>query len=213
MIGFTIAAALTATAILLVPGTALGWLLARREWPGKTLVETLITLPLVVPPVATGLILLRLFGARGPLGALLRRIGVDVVFTWKAVVMAMTVMALPLFVRHARVAIEEVSIRYEQIARTLGAGEPRVLWTITLPMAARGLAAGAAIAFARALGEFGATVMVAGNIPGETSTIALSIFNAVQLGHDAEASRLAAVSIAIAFAAVWTSERLIRRRR
>jgi molybdate transport system permease protein len=166
-----------------------------------------------MPPVATGLILLELLGRRGVIGAQLHRLGIDVVFTWRAVVVAMSVMAFPLFVRSARVAFEQVSRRYEEIARTLGAGEPRVFLPITMPLAARGLAGGAVLAFARALGEFGATVLVAGNIPGQTSTISVSIYNLVQLGRDAQAMRLLGVSVLIAFAAVWTSEMLIRSRR
>ena len=213
VIAFTIAMALLATALLLVPGTYLAWLLARRQWRGKTIVETLVTLPLVMPPVATGLILLELFGRRGPIGAPLHRVGIDIVFTWRAVVLAMTVMALPLFVRTARVAFEQVSRRYEEIARTLGAGEARVFFTITMPLASRGIVAGAVIAFARALGEFGATILVAGNIPGKTSTLAVSIYSFVQLGEDRAAMSLLFVSVIIAFAAVLTSEILVRRAR
>lgn len=209
----TIQSAALATAALLLPGTAVAWLLARGDWRGKSVVETLVALPLVIPPVATGLILLKLFGRRGPIGAVLHRAGIDVVFTWRAVVLAMSVMALPLFVRSARIAFEEVSHRFEQIARTLGASESRVFLTVTLPLAARGIVGGAVLAFARALGEFGATVLVAGNIPGKTSTLSLSIYNLVQLGKDNEAMTLLAISVAIAFAAVWTSERLLRRTR
>jgi molybdate transport system permease protein len=211
MIAFTIRSALAATVIVAVPGTPLAWLLARGSWRGKSIVETLVTLPLVLPPVATGLLLLQLFGRRGVVGAALHRAGIDVVFTWRAVVLAMSVMALPLFVRSARVAFEQVSARYEDIARTLGASDLRVFFTITLPLARRGIAGGALLAFARSLGEFGATIMVAGNIPGRTSTIAVSIYDLVQLGRDASALRLAAISVAIALAAVWTSERLLRR--
>lgn len=212
MIAFTIRAALGATALLIVPGTLVAWLLARRDWRGKSVVETLVALPLVIPPVATGLILLELLGRRGPIGSILHRAGIDVVFTWRAVVAAMSVMAFPLFVRSARFAFEQVSRRYEEIARTLGASEWRVFFTVTLPLAKRGIVGGSLLAFARALGEFGATVLVAGNIPGRTSTIAVSIYNAVQLGQDDQAMHLLAVSVAIAFGAVWTSEWLLRRR-
>jgi len=135
VIAFTIEMALVATALLLVPGTLIAWLLARRAWRGKALVETFVMLPLVMPPVATGLILLQLFGRRGVIGS---RLGFDVIFTWRAVVLAMTVMAFPLFVRTARVAFEQVSRRYEDIARNLGASETRVFFTITLPLASRG---------------------------------------------------------------------------
>ena len=213
MILFTIEMALLATALLLVPGTLIAWLLARRAWRGKSLIETLVMLPLVMPPVATGLILLQLFGRRGPIGAALHRIGIDVVFTWRAVIIAMTVMAFPLFVRTARVAFEHVSRRYEEIARTLGASETRVFFTITLPLASRGIVAGAVIAFARALGEFGATILVAGNIPGRTSTIATSIYTLVQLGDDRAAMSLLIVSVVIAFGAIFASELLLRKAR
>lgn len=205
--------ALAATALLLIPGTAIAWLLARRDWRGKTIVETLVALPLVMPPVATGLILLELFGRRGAIGGPLHRAGIDVVFTWRAVVIAMMVMAFPLFVRTARVAFEQVSRRYEEIARTLGASERRVFFTITLPLAKRGLVAGAVIAFARAVGEFGATILVAGNIPGRTSTLAVSIYSLVQLGDDRAAFALLIVSVFIAFAAIFASELLMRRAR
>jgi len=134
------------------------------------------------------------------------------VFTWRAVVIALAVMSFPLLVRTARVAFQEVNPRLEQIARTLGAGELRVFFTVSLPLAGRGIVAGTLLAFARALGEFGATIMVAGNIPGRTSTIALSIYENVLLGHDSAAFRLLAVSVAMAFAAVWASEFLMRRR-
>jgi len=210
VIAFTIEMALAATILLLVPGTLIAWLLARRGWRGKTLVETIVMLPLVMPPVATGLILLQLFGRRGPIGS---RLGFDVIFTWRAVVLAMSVMAFPLFVRTARVAFEQVNRRYEDIARTLGASEARVFFTITLPLAARGLIAGAVIAFARALGEFGATILVAGNIPGQTSTIAVSIYTFVQLGEDGAAMSLLAISVGIAFAAILASELLLRKAR
>jgi len=207
IIGFTLGVATLSTAIILPIGTLLAWLLARGRWRGKSLVETLVALPLVMPPVATGLILLKLFGRRGVLGSWLEQVfGVEIVFTWRAVVIAMAVMSFPLLVRAARVAFEEVNPRFEQIARTLGAGELRVFFTITLPLAARGIVAGTILAFARALGEFGATILVAGNIPGKTSTLSLSIYSFVQLGQDTAAFRLLAISVVIAFAAVWMSE-------
>ena len=210
---FTLGVALLSTLLILPPGVALGWLLARRRWPGKTFVETLVALPLVIPPVATGLILLRLFGRRGPLGVLFQRIlGIEIAFTWKAVVLATAAMSFPLLVRAARVAFEEVPERFEQTARTLGAGPWRVFFTITLPLARRGLLAGCVLAFARALGEFGATVMVAGMIPGETITLALGIYYDVNLGHDSAALGLLAVSLTLAFGALAASEWLSRRR-
>lgn len=209
----TLRVAALSTLAILPFGIALAWLLARREWRGKSLVETLVALPLVVPPVATGLILLKLLGRNGPVGAFFEQtFGWELVFTWRGVAVATAIMAFPLLVRTARVAIEGVNPRLEQVARTLGAGGWRVFATITLPLAARGLVAGAVLAFARGLGEFGATIMVAGYIPGETATLSLSIYHLVELGRDREALVLLAVSVAIAFAAVWVSEWFLRRR-
>lgn len=212
VVTFTVGVATLATLFILPPGLGVAWLLARRRFPGKSLVETLVALPLVMPPVATGLLLLKLLGRRGPVGQLLSRLDLDVVFTWRGVVVAMAVMSFPLLVRGARVAFEEVNPRLEQIARTLGASDARVFVTITLPLAARGILGGTLLAFARALGEFGATILVAGNIPGKTQTLSLSIYNLVQLGRDAQAFRLLGISAAIAFAAVWASERFLRGR-
>ena len=207
VVTFSLGVSALGTLLILPPGMALAWLLARRTWPGKAAVETLVTLPLVLPPVATGLILLRLLGRRGPVGGWLERVlGLEIVFTWRAVVVATAVMSFPLFVRAARVAFEGVPVRLEQVARTLGRGPAAVFVSITLPLAARGLLAGTVLAFARALGEFGATVMVAGNIPGKTATLSLSIYNLVQLGQDEAAFRLLAVSVLIAFVALWTAE-------
>jgi molybdate transport system permease protein len=210
---FTTWAAATGTALTLAPGIALAWLLARRRWRGKTLVETVVALPLVMPPVATGLILLNLLGRRGLVGHWFERIfGAEIVFTWRAVVIATAVMSFPLLVRTARLALESVNPRYEQVARTLGAGAWRTFWTITLPLAARGLGAGAVLAFARALGEFGATMMVAGYIPGRTATLSLSIYHLVELSRENEAWGPLAVSAGLAFGALWLSEALLRRR-
>ena len=165
---FTVATAVLATALMLPPGLALAWLLARGRFRGRVLLETLVSLPLVMPPVATGLVLLGLFAPLGPIGRVLGRMGVDVVFTWKAVVLAMVVMGLPLLVRTVRSGIEQVDRRFEAAAATLGAGPVRVFFTITLPLARPAVVAGAVLGFARALGEFGATVMIAGSIPGST---------------------------------------------
>jgi molybdate transport system permease protein len=214
LVGFSMQMALASLALVLPPGLALAWWLARKDWRGKALVETLVSLPLVLPPVVTGLVLLQLFGRRGPVGSWLHTtFNYDVVFTWRAVVLALATMSLPLFVRAARTAFEEVDVKFEQLARTLGAGEWRVFFTITLPLAKRGVLAGTLLAFARALGEFGATIMVAGNIPGQTTTLPVAIYQAVQTGEDTHAWTLAAVSAVIAFAAVFVSETLIRRRK
>lgn len=212
VISLTLRTAALAAALILPFGVAAAWVLARKRWPGKAIVETIIALPLVMPPVATGLILLKLFGRRGPIGRPLYTAGIEIVFTWRAVVIAMMVMSFPLLVRAARVAFEEVPVRLEQIARTLGATEGRVFFTITLPLATRGVISGLLLAFARSLGEFGATILVAGNIPGRTTTVALSIYNFVQLGEDDEALRLLAFAVIIAFIAVWSAEVITRRR-
>ena len=208
---FTVATALAATALMVPPGLLLAWLFARRQFRGRALAETLVSLPLVMPPVATGLILLMLFAPRGPIGRLLQSAGIEVVFTWKAVVLAMTVMGLPLFVRAARAGIEQVDRRYELVAATLGAAPLRVFVTVTLPLALPALVAGAVLGFARALGEFGATIMIAGSIPGGTRTLSVAIYSFTETGRDRDAMVLLAISAAIAFAALWFSNHLAAR--
>jgi molybdate transport system permease protein len=211
---FTARMAVLSTLLLLPFGLALAWWLARVQWRGKVIAETFITLPLVLPPVVTGLVLLKLFGRRGPVGNWLHEMfGWDVVFTWRAVVIALAVMSLPMFVWAARTAFEEVNPTFEQMGRTLGAGEWRIFFTITLPLAKRGVLAGTMLALARALGEFGATIMVAGNIPGETTTLSVAIYQYVQLGQDAHAWMLAGVSAVLSFVAVLGSACLLRRRK
>jgi molybdate transport system permease protein len=209
--GFTIATAAFATLLMLPPGLFLAWLLARRRFHGRVLIDTAISLPLVMPPVATGLVLLALVAPRGPLGRILERAGVDVVFTWKAVVLAMAVMGLPLFVRTVRAGIEQVDRRYEAAAATLGAGPVRVFFTVTLPLARPSVLAGAVLGFARALGEFGATIMIAGSIPGSTRTLAVAIYSFAETGRDRDAALLVGVSAAIAFVALalanWITSR------
>lgn len=212
IVWFTAWVSALSTILILPFGLAMAWALARRNWPGKSLVETFISLPLVMPPVATGLLLLRLLGRRGAVGSFFHeKLNLDIIFTWRGVLIALGVMSFPLFVRSARVALEEVNPRLEQIARTLGAGDLRVFFTITLPLALRGIIGGMILAFARALGEFGATIMVAGNIPGKTTTLSLSIFQSVQLGEDTNAYRLLGISVVLAFVAVWMSEFLMRK--
>jgi len=214
LVAFSARMAVCSTLLILPVGLALAWLLARRQWPGKAFVETFVSLPLVLPPVVTGLVLLQLFGLHGPLGRwLYARFGLEVVFTWKAVVLALGAMSFPLLVLFARTAVEDVNPALEQMARTLGAGEWRVLWTITLPLARRGILAGVLLAFARALGEFGATIMVAGNIPGRTTTLPVAIYSSVLNGDDTHAWILAGISTAIAFGALWIGERFLRRRK
>jgi molybdate transport system permease protein len=212
VVAFTLGTAAFAVLIILVPGIGLAWLLARKSWRGKAVVETIVALPLVMPPVATGLLLLELLGRRGALGGWLHGFGIEIVFTWKAVVAAMAVMSFPFLVRNARIAFEAVGTRVEQVAATLGASPARVAWTVTLPLAQRGIVAGAVMAFARALGEFGATILVAGNIPGSTTTISTSIYSAILLGHDEQAFGLVVVSIGMAFVAILGGELLLRER-
>jgi molybdate transport system permease protein len=210
IIRLTLLVAFGATLVMLPPGVALAWWLARSRFPGKAVVETLVTLPLVLPPVATGYLLLRLLGRRGLLGGVLERVGVDVIFTWRALVVAMFVMGLPLVVRTARAGFEQGTRRYEQMAETLGAGPFRVFFTISLPLARRSVLAGALLGFSRALGEFGASVVVAGSIPGETRTIALAMYGFLETGRDHDATLLLVASVAIALVAVWLSNRLVR---
>lgn len=207
---FTIWAALAATALMLGPGIAIAWTLARRRAPGRSLLETIVTLPLVMPPVATGLILLWLCGPRGPIGSALAPLGIEIVFTRVAVIVAMAVMGLPLLVRTARTGFEEVAHRYERLAETLGASPWRVFRHVTLPLASRHVTAGALLAFSRALGEFGATIVVAGSIPGRTRTLAVGIYSYMETGQDERAVLLLAVSVAIAFVGVLLSNRLVR---
>lgn len=205
--GFTLLMAALATLVMVPPGVALAWLLARRPFPGRSLVETVVTLPLVVPPVATGLILLQLLGRRGPIGRLLEPLGVEIVFSWRAVVVAMAVMGFPLFVRAARAGFEQVDQRFEGIAATLGARPLRVFWTISLPLAGRSVLAGAVLGFSRAIGEFGATIMIAGALPG-ARTLSVAIYREAELGNDAAATSLMVAAVAIAFVAVHLSNRL-----
>src|SRR3954471_16269837 len=208
---FTIATAAGATVVMIVPGLALAWLLARGRFRGHLLLETLVSLPLVMPPVATGLILLILCSPRGPIGRILAMAGIEVVFTWKAVLLAMAVMGLPLFVRTVKAGIEQVDRRYEAVAATLGAAPLRVFLTITLPLALPSVLAGTMLGFARAIGEFGATIVIAGSIPGATRTLAVAIYTFTETGRDHDAAVLIGVSAAIAFAALWVSNRLIGR--
>ena len=195
---FTLVCAAGATALAVPPGVILAWLLARRKFPGRALIETVVSLPLVMPPVATGLILLMLLSRRGSIGRILAWLGIDVVFTWKAVVLAMATMGLPLLVRTARAGFEQVNARYERVAATLGASPARIFVTVSLPLAWPSVLAGAVLAFARALGEFGATIIVAGNIPGATSTLAVAIYGYAETGQDSLAVALILVSVTVA---------------
>ena len=212
MVLFTIQIALLGTALNLVPGTAAALFLARYRGPGKGAIETVLSLPLVLPPTAVGILLLRALARRGLLGTLLGDLGIEIVFTWKAVLLATMVMSFPLLVRSARTAFEEVDPRLVGIARTLGCSPARAFFRVTLPLAWRGILAGSVLAFSRALGEFGATVMVAGNIPGRTQTLPLAIFHYDQIGRDDRALALVGVTVVLAFVALWSAELVSRRR-
>jgi molybdate transport system permease protein len=207
---FSLGVGLASTLLILPFGIAIAWLFARKEWPLKSVVETIVLLPLVMPPVSTGLILLKIFGRRSPFGYWLYERGVEIVFNWKGVLIAVAVMSFPLLVRSVRTSFAEVNPRLEQIAATLGAAPLRIFFVITVPLAYRGIVAGALLAFSRALGEFGATILLAGNIPGETQTLSLAIYNLVQLGKDPEAFTLLGITVALALIFVWSSEWLLR---
>jgi len=209
----TLRVATVATVLVMVPGTLLAYLLARRDFPGKSLVSTLVSLPLVLPPTAVGYLLLELLGNQGPLGPRSLGIDLDVLLTWKAAVLASATMATPLVVRTARVSFEAVDPRLETVARTLGFGPLRTFWSTSLPLARRGLAAAAILGFTRAVGEFGATVILAGNIPGRTQTLASAIYSAQQAGDDREQEGGLAVVLAVGVVAVLTSEHLVRQPR
>jgi molybdate transport system permease protein len=208
----TLRVALVSTIVILPVGVLAAWLLARRDFPGRQVVETLLSLPLVLPPTAVGLLLLQLLRRAGPLGKIFDAAGIEVLFTWKAVAIATAVMSFPLLVRPARAAFEEIDPRLIGMARSLGRRPAAVFTSVILPLAWRGIAVGTLLAFSRALGEFGATIIVAGNIPGRTQTLALAIFHRTQIGQDSAALRLVGLTVLVAFAAIWVTEWIERRR-
>lgn len=203
-----------ATALVGVAGTAAGWALARKRFPGREVVDALLSLPLVLPPTVTGYYLLVLLGRRGWIGGPIRSwTGASLVFTLAACVAAAAVMAFPLMTRAARVAFEELDPRHELAAATLGHGRLSTFFRIALPLARRGLAAGVAMAFARALGEFGATLMLAGNIPGRTQTLPLAIYDAAFSGEEKAALAMSLALTAVSVAVLVAVGRLGRGRR
>lgn len=205
--------ALLATAFVVVIGVALAWLLARKNFRGREALDALVTLPLVLPPTVLGYYLLVLLGRRSPVGQLFEQVtGGTLVFTWRGAVVAASVGALPLMVKTARAAIASVERDFEDAARTLGKTEWQVFSRVTLPLAARGVAAGAVLAFARSLGDFGATLMVAGSIPHRTQTASIAIYDATQAGHDDYALVLVLLLSAIAFVLLYATNRLTMRR-
>ena len=194
--------------------TAAAFLLARKEFPGKTLFDALVHLPLVLPPVVVGFLLLELFGRRGTLGALLEPLGVVFAFRWTGAALAAAIMGFPLMVRAIRLSMQAIDTRVESAARTLGASPLRVFFSVTLPLAWPGLVTGAILGFARALGEFGATITFVSNIPGETQTLPLAIYTFTQVpGHDSQVLRLSLIAVVLSLAALAFSEWLVRRRR
>ncbi len=198
---------------MLVPGIAFAWLLARGRFRGKLLLDVVVHLPLVLPPVVVGYMLLVSFGRRGLIGRWLHdSLGLDVAFTWKAAALAAAVMGFPLLVRSTRLAMELVDVRLEQAARTLRAGPWRVFFTVTLPLSLPGLLTGVVLALARSLGEFGATITFAGNIEGVTRTLPVAIFTYTQVpGGDEPAARLIVISVALSVGALVISEIAARR--
>lgn len=201
-----------ATLLLIPVGTFLGWLLARKSFPGKTLLDGVVNVPLVLPPVVTGYFLLVVLGPNGVVGGLLQKLGIRLAFTWAGAVVAAAVVSMPLLVRAARVAIDSVDVGLEEAARMLRAGEFRIFFRITLPLAANGVLAGTILAFARALGEFGATIVFASNIQGVTQTMPLAIFSYLnQVDGEAKARTLVIVSIALAYVSILVNELLMRR--
>jgi len=208
----TLRVAAVSTLLILPVAVAAAWVLARRAGPGRTLAETILSLPLVLPPTAVGLLLLEALRRSGPLGRLLDRAGIELLFTWKAVVLATAVMSFPLLVRPVRAAFEEIDPRLLGMARSLGSTQLQAFRRVALPLSWRGILAGTLLAFSRALGEFGATILIAGNIPGRTQTLALAIFQRTQIGQDDAALRLVAVTVVLAFVTVWTTEVITRRK-
>jgi molybdate transport system permease protein len=213
IVALSLKVSLAAVVATLPPAYALAWLLARRRFPGVILLDALVHLPLVVPPVVTGWLLLLTFGRNGPIGGWLEaQLGITLVFRWTGAALAAAVMALPLMVRAMRLSIEAVDRRLVDAARTLGASRWHAFWTITLPLSAPGIAAGAMLGFARSLGEFGATITFASNIAGQTRTLPLAIYSGLQLpGGEALVTRLSLISIALSLVALVVSEVLVRR--
>jgi molybdate transport system permease protein len=213
VIGLSLKVSVIAMAAMLPIAFALAWVLARTRIPGKLLLDALVHLPLVLPPVVTGWLLLLAFGRNGPIGHLLADgLSVSLMFRWTGAALAAAIMALPLMVRAMRSSIENVDRRLENAARTLGATPARTFWTVTVPLAMPGLLAGLVLGFARSIGEFGATITFVSNIPGETRTLPLAIYTALQIpGGEQAVTRLALISVALSLVALAVSELLTRR--
>ncbi|PYS84442.1 MAG: molybdate ABC transporter permease subunit [Acidobacteria bacterium] len=202
--------AAVSTLFVVLSGVALAWLLARKNFFGREALDALVTLPLVLPPTVLGYYLLVLLGRNGPAGRLFEALtGGQLVFTLRGAVIAASVGALPLMLKTARAAIASVDAQFEDAARTLGKSEWQIFRRVTLPLASRGILAGAMLAFARSLGDFGATLMVAGNIPGRTQTASIAIYDAVQAGRDSQALALVALLSLVAFTLLYATNRLV----
>ncbi len=213
IVALSLRVSLVAVGLMLPVAFTFAWLLARSRFPGKLLVDALIHLPLVVPPVVTGWLLLLLFGANGPLGRLFEQmLGVSFMFRWTGAALASAIMAMPLMVRAMRLSIEGIDHRLEQAAQTLGAGRWRVFLTISLPLSLPGIVAGLVLGFARSIGEFGATITFVSDVPGETRTLPIAIYSALQMpGAESAVTRLAIISILLSLGALVASEALARR--
>ena len=213
IVGLTLQVAVVGTAINLPIALCVSWLIVKRRIRGRLVVDALVSLPLAVPPVVVGYALLLLLGKNGALGGLLDRLGIEVVFTWFAAALAAAAVSFPLMARSIMIAMGEVDERLEMAARSLGAGALRAALTITIPLAYRGILAGTLLGFVRAVSEFGATIIVAGNIPGKTQTLPLAIYSRVIAGDDALAIRLIAVSVGLAVATLLLHNQLLSRSR
>ena len=209
----TLKVALLATLLSGAAGIGLGWWMSRRRFAGQHVADAFLMLPMVLPPTVLGYYLIVLIGRNGVLGQYLDRwFGINLIFTWQGAVIAASVVSLPLIYKAARAAFEEVDGRFAHAARTLGAGEFEVFWRIALPLAIRGIAAGLMLAFARAMGEFGATLMIAGNLPGKTQTLSIAVYEAVQAGNDAQALWLTLVISLVCMTVLVISGRLLQAR-
>ncbi|MGJ7581127.1 molybdate ABC transporter permease subunit [Variovorax sp. RHLX14] len=209
----TLKVALLATLLSGAAGIGLGWWMSRRRFAGQHVADAFLMLPMVLPPTVLGYYLIVLIGRNGVFGQYLDRwFGINLMFTWQGAVIAASVVSLPLIYKAARAAFEEVDGRFAHAARTLGAGEFEVFWRIALPLAIRGIAAGLMMAFARAMGEFGATLMIAGNLPGKTQTLSIAVYEAVQAGNDAQALWLTLVISLVCMTVLVISGRLLQAR-
>jgi len=203
--------AVLATLCATVLGVGVAWWLSRRQSSWSDLIDAALTLPMVLPPTVIGYYLLVLFGRRGWLGPFLADFGIELVFTWQGAVIAATVVAFPLVLKGARAAFQMVDAQYQDAARVLGVREIAIFFRVTVPLAARGIMAGVLLAFARALGEFGATLMIAGSIPGRTQTLSIAIYEAVQAGDENTAMLLVAITSITCVLVLWVSSRLLQR--